>query len=167
MHLYNYINDSSFLDELIEKIKKQDFCISEKKTEVLIEIYKELSPKVSTLELDFGFIWIFEGKVIFYLKNDFNFDKFSNFFFDLEKDFKIKWRYIEFFDKNTKILEILEKNSLLRSFRNEIFLKENKSKVKGIEEIKINLKEKEFLFFIKKYDPKNVKLILHFSSDKD
>jgi hypothetical protein len=88
--MYNYLNNVSFLDELSSLIIVNHFSPSERKTEALLEIYLKLLPNIIKLDLNFGSVLIFEEKVIFYFKNDYDFDEFFTFFLNLENDYNIK-----------------------------------------------------------------------------
>lgn len=159
---YNFLNKTSFLDELIQLIQKKEFNFGEKETELLLKVYLKLSPNLIKLELPFGFVWIYEGQVIIYFKNDFFLEDFLNFFENLEKDFQIKWKALEFFEKSKKILEIFEKNSLLRDFRKQAPSLNNKRKVGIVKTTEIDLNSKNVFLFITEYEPKNIKIIIHF-----
>jgi hypothetical protein len=167
VYLYNYLTQAPFVGELGALIASNKFSIDERKTEVLLEIYEKLIPKVTVLDLSFGFVRIYEERVIFYFKNDCNFDDFFIFFSNLENDYEIKWGCIEFFDKDIKIAEIFSKNALLRDFRNEVVSLNKKNQVKNFKEIPFNPKKENFLLFLKQYDTKNIKLILYFFKIED
>lgn len=162
--LYNYLSDVSFLEKLSLLVSNNNFFENEKKTEVLLEIHQKMIKNVTILNLNFGFVQIYEEKIIFYFKDDFEFDHFYAFFFNLEKNYKFKWKILEFFDKNIKILEIFnkEKDSFLRNFRNETNVANKKNKIKNFTITSINCEDKNFLFFLKKYETKNIKLVLYF-----
>ena len=167
IHLYNYLNDFSFTQDLSGAIISNHFDLNERKTEALFEIYSKLLPNITILDLNFGYVWIFEEKVIFYFKNDFDFNDFYFFFSNLKKDYNIEWGCIEFFDKNIKIFEIFSKNSLLRNFRDEILLQKNKNVLKGFTESFVDLEKPNFLFFLKEYNALNSKLVLYYYVNED
>jgi hypothetical protein len=159
--MYNYLNNEPFLKHLSSLIADSRFSPDERKTEVLLEIYSKLLPDIIKLDLSFGFVWIFEEKVVFYFKDDFNFDDFFIFFQNLESAYKLKWGCIEFFDKNIKIIEIFAKKHLLRSFRDSSTILGEKGSMRGVRETFVDYKEGKFLSFLKYYKARNIKLIVY------
>ncbi len=170
LHFYYFLNNVSFFDELITKLKLSEFSnTTNDKTELLLQIYESLTPNFKKFELNFGYVLIFENKVIFYFKKDFLYEDFFKFFEKLNDDFGINWLNLELYDKNVKILEIFKDNGLiakpfLRSFREETVQGNLIKKSKKIKKICIDVKSKDFLFFIKNYNENNLKLILNYAS---
>ena len=100
--------------------------------------------------------------MVFYFKDDFDFDDFFSFFQNFENAYKVRWGCIEFFDKNIKVAEIFAKKSFLRSFRDVNIILGQRGVVGGITETFIDCKKDKFLLFIKHYKPRKIKLIIHF-----
>ena len=149
------------LSELSTLIEKISFLPGQAKSDSLIKLHAGLFPNFTKLEFDFGFVWMFEDRLVFYFKPDFELGCFYKFFWGLYPNYKISWAALEVFDKNIKILEIFSKTSLLRSFRNESDLFGKKYKPT---QTTIDCHNNDFLFFLTKYDTKNLKLVLHFIS---
>jgi hypothetical protein len=90
LHFYYFLNNVSFFDELITKLKLSEFSnTTNDKTELLLQIYESLTPNFKKFELNFGYVLIFENKVIFYFKKDFLYEDFFKFFEKLNDDFGI------------------------------------------------------------------------------
>ncbi len=145
---------------------------NDQKIITILQIYQLLSPNYKKLELSFGYVYIYESKVFFYFKKDFCYEDFFKFFENFNNEFQINWLNLEFFDKEVKVLEIFKNVDLLikpflRSFRDEIIqvTKDNEfKKSKKIKIIDIDLNDKKFLFFLKNYEEKNIKIILNYAS---
>lgn len=170
IYLYSFLNEGSFFDELVSKLQSADFSnFDEKTTKTLAQIYESLTPNLKKIELNFGYIWIFENKCIFFFKTDFIYEDFFKFFENLGANFQINWLNLEFYDKQVKILEIFKGDNLnikpfLRNFREEIIDQKSSKKIKRIKKIAIDIENRNFLVFLKNYNDTNIKLILNFAS---
>ena len=168
--MYSFLNQSSFFEELISKIQLENFStLEDQKLNLLFELYESFTPNYKKLELNFGYVWIFENKIIFYFKKDFFYEDFFNFFENLDEDFKINWLNLEFFDGEVKVLEIFKGDSLkikpfIRIFRNEVIFDGLFAKSKKIKQTFWNIFDSKFLFFLKNYKESNIKLILNFAT---
>lgn len=94
--LYNHLSDNLFLNELSKRIEKCNFSILEKKTDVLLSIYKELLPKYIKEEHDFGYVWIYDDHICFYFKTDFEFSAFLNYFLKLKDSHDVDGSILNF-----------------------------------------------------------------------
>lgn len=159
--LFNFLNKQSFVESLLARIGAFDFSRSEPATSTLIELNDKLSPQHVVFEFSFGWLWILESHLVYYFKDDFDFDDFYAHFSKIEDSEKIYWGSAEFFDRSIKILDILKKNSFIRLYRDTEF-NEKTTRVKKIKKKKIKLNEKESYLFIKNYNAKNIKLVLYF-----
>lgn len=161
LYLFSFLKEKQFISVLVEMIENFDFNQNDDAKKKLIEINEKLLKNIIISEYSFGYVWTYESFLVFYFKNDFEFEVFFSFFQNLEKDKNLFWISIEFFDKSIKILEIYRKHSFMRIYRDEIVNEKNK-KVKKIKITKIDFDKNEFLFFLKKYNSNKIKLIVYF-----
>ncbi len=56
IYLYDYLNEGSFLNELISKLSEGGFVFSERKSDLLSEIDLKLNPNIVQIENPFGYV---------------------------------------------------------------------------------------------------------------